>query len=355
MRNTMKTARCAPVAIAAMLALGPTMVIAQTAPQTVVLPGETPAATAPSAPVSSTPPVVMQSPIEPVAAPEIVLPTTVPSEATTVPSTDNAASTATKTKAAPTARTGTPIANDPAPAKPAPVAARSSTAPAATNPSNPSVTTLGDEPVTQRTDLDEAALAPPAIPAAATSPTLDPAPVDTGEEGMISLIALALVGLIPIGLALAAVIWWRRRSRVATVAPRRAEIEGKSAPTTPQRAPVATLIEEPVSAASTPRPEPEIARNFARTSAMPHSGASVALPSRMPETFEERDALIRRMIAAKPDRANPFRSPKARARRAKLILQSLGRTFENVSPRFDLSQYSSNWPALAARRTSYAA
>lgn len=73
---------------------------------------------------------------------------------------------------------------------------------------------------------------------------------------------------------------------------------------------------------------------------------AVPLPDELPQTFEERDALLHRMIAAKPDSANPFRSPRARARRARLILQSLGRRFEKVKPRIDLRQYAYHWPAL---------
>jgi hypothetical protein len=56
------------------------------------------------------------------------------------------------------------------------------------------------------------------------------------------------------------------------------------------------------------------------------------------------------MIDAPPDRANPFTDRRARLRRARLILQSLGRTFENAKPWIDLSDYPENWPALAHRR-----
>ena len=66
-------------------------------------------------------------------------------------------------------------------------------------------------------------------------------------------------------------------------------------------------------------------------------------------TFEERDALMRKMIAAKPDRANPFKSPIQRYHRAKLIMQSLGRDFGDADPWIDLSQYPQNWPELARR------
>ena len=53
------------------------------------------------------------------------------------------------------------------------------------------------------------------------------------------------------------------------------------------------------------------------------------------------------MIDAKPDRANPFTDRKARMRRARLILQSLGRKFDGARPWIDLSDYPENWPELA--------
>lgn len=84
--------------------------------------------------------------------------------------------------------------------------------------------------------------------------------------------------------------------------------------------------------------------------ALPANGAAVPLPARMPENFEERDALLKRMAAARPDRANPFGHYKSRIKRARLILQSLGRKFENVDPWIDLSEYPNNWPELARRK-----
>lgn len=84
--------------------------------------------------------------------------------------------------------------------------------------------------------------------------------------------------------------------------------------------------------------------------ALPANGAATPLPARVPDDFEERDALLKRMAAARPDRANPFRHYKARIKRARLILQSLGRKFENVDPWIDLSEYPNNWPELARRK-----
>ena len=71
------------------------------------------------------------------------------------------------------------------------------------------------------------------------------------------------------------------------------------------------------------------------------------LPAQLPESYEERDALLKRMMDAPPDRANPFTDRRARMRRARLILQSLGRKFENAKPWIDFSDYPENWPALA--------
>jgi hypothetical protein len=53
------------------------------------------------------------------------------------------------------------------------------------------------------------------------------------------------------------------------------------------------------------------------------------------------------MVAAKPDRANPVPGLRQRTRRARLIMQSLGRDFGEAKPWIDLSQYPNNWPELA--------
>ncbi|GAA0281745.1 hypothetical protein GCM10009127_23850 [Alteraurantiacibacter aestuarii] len=86
---------------------------------------------------------------------------------------------------------------------------------------------------------------------------------------------------------------------------------------------------------------------------LPHAGAAIALPVRAPSDPQERKELLERMVAARPDRANPFRSPKSRRHRARLILQCLGRKFENGRSSIDFSQYPMNWPELA--RSDYSA
>src|SRR5690606_4726323 len=87
---------------------------------------------------------------------------------------------------------------------------------------------------------------------------------------------------------------------------------------------------------------------------LPHAGASVALPRRLPDSYEEREALFRRLVDAKPDRANPFTDRKARMKRARLIMQSIGRDFGDARPWIDLSQYPHNWPELARHRSAAA-
>jgi hypothetical protein len=78
----------------------------------------------------------------------------------------------------------------------------------------------------------------------------------------------------------------------------------------------------------------------------------VTLPAKLPESFEERDLLIKQMVAAEPDRANPFISPKARLRRARLILQSIGHTFKEGEAWIDLSDYPHIWPELAREKAA---
>lgn len=113
--------------------------------------------------------------------------------------------------------------------------------------------------------------------------------------------------------------------------------------------PVFTFDNAPLAGSANPR-----ATTQATKGSLPADGASVALPARMPASFEERDALLKQMAAAKPDRANPFTNYTARLKRARLILQSLGRKFTKGSW-IDLSQYPNNWPELARNRTLQAA
>jgi hypothetical protein len=167
------------------------------------------------------------------------------------------------------------------------------------------------------------------------------------------LAALALLGL--------ALLAFRRKGpkryaaeprTAAPVAARPAEMpEDFAAPEIPAGLdPQASIVTRPVaysSAAFATAPT-------AKSGNLSHSGASVALPRELPATYEEREALMKRMVDAAPDRANPFRSKRARMKRARLILASLGRDFKTADPWIDLSQYPSNWPELARRHSAAA-
>jgi hypothetical protein len=176
-----------------------------------------------------------------------------------------------------------------------------------------------------------------AAPIAASEPAAVPAPDGNDTQFWVAVlaglaaIALAIWGFIAIG---------RRRpvDRKAAMIIERPVVKPRE-PVTP-----------PVAAEPVPTPSVSPLHPHAPAPSMAHSGASVPLPASMPATFEERDALIKRMIAARPDRANPFTSPIQRRKRAKLILQSLGRDFGDAEPWIDLSQYPQNWPELARRK-----
>ena len=112
-------------------------------------------------------------------------------------------------------------------------------------------------------------------------------------------------------------------------------------------APEPVVVATPEQSYAAPAYSAPLAPNMATRRRRLRTAATRSLcPEAMPETFEERDALLKELVAADPDRANPFVSTRARARRAKLIMQSLGRSFQNRKPRIDLSEYSHRWPAL---------
>jgi hypothetical protein len=158
--------------------------------------------------------------------------------------------------------------------------------------------------------------------------------------GTLAVLALTIWGFVAIG----------RRKPIEVLA---AEIE-RPLPKNPEPAALAS-VEPVVPEASVPapvvrNPVTPIGSRTVSEPGLPHAGAAIALPRKMPESFQEREALIERMVAAGPDRANPFTTPVKRRKRAKLILQSLGRDFGDEEPRIDLSQYPHNWPELARRK-----
>ncbi|WP_160603273.1 hypothetical protein [Pontixanthobacter aquaemixtae] len=206
-------------------------------------------------------------------------------------------------------------------------------------------------------------------------------PIAAGDSQNNTLIAAAVAGLIPLALVVFLFMWIRSGSRVIRdeKIEKRTMLE-KSAPPKPQMAPAEPVALAATTAAVTPKATPAPAAPVIEQTVvfpdddvkdhqpaapaaysqsadyteaadgldvLPSAGAAVALPKDAPEDFDERSDLLMKMIDAKPDRANPFRSPRARLRRARLILQSLGRSFKAAAPSIDLSQYPNNWPELS--------
>ncbi|MBO9517073.1 MAG: hypothetical protein J7493_03295 [Porphyrobacter sp.] len=324
MKKTLKRSLCSSSVIATALLLGATPGFAQSAEPTV---SPFPEVTAPAplpqtSPTTTTDPVMISSPVvQPIPEPE-------PEAAT-----DTVAAQAEPAAVAPTATRATPRASAPrAVSTVAPAAVEAADpAPAAELPNTP-VAVVPFE-IEQPTPVVEETPAP----AAGNELTDDLLPIALGG---LAVLALAAWGFVAIG----------RRKPVE----RRAATIIRPAPRPVERPAVETVAVAPAAVPVQP------VRNWSQTPAsaqpagMAHSGAGVSLPRTMPASFEERDALLKRMVAAKPDRANPFVGYKARMKRARLILQSLGRDFGEADPWIDLSQYSSNWPELSRSKTAAA-
>jgi hypothetical protein len=191
----------------------------------------------------------------------------------------------------------------------------------------------------------------PVAPPATAEPTRTAANDNTGlvalALGAFAFLALAIWGFVAIG----------RRKPIRRYAAQ--QVAPNAVPMAPTPVVSETAqVREPM--AVVPRGESGLSgpafapRPAVVSGALPPAGASVALPARAPQDYAERDALMKRMIAAKPDRANPFTDRGARTKRARLILQSLGRDFGETEPWIDLSQYPNNWPELARKRSAAA-
>jgi hypothetical protein len=312
MRTSSLNPRRATTAIAALLALTATPIAAQDA------------ATAPlDGPIIGTPSTATSTVPAENPAPVLVIP-----DVSTVeePAAEPVAAPVTRTAApepqvrsAPAARTSTPAATISEPA------AEAAPAP---------------EPLASTAEAE----LPPVVPI--DEPTnIQPTPEQaTDITAVLGLILVALLGLVVAVFAFA----YLRRRRAAIVEPEAAAV----------REPMPReLAARPVAAIADPAPlaEPLPIVDRGPAGALRANGAAVPLPARMPESYEERSALLQRMIEAKPDRANPFTDRKARMRRARLILQSLGRKFDGAKPWIDLSDYPENWPELARKPQAPAA
>jgi hypothetical protein len=318
MTNKSHPTRCATLAIAATLALGSTPLIAQDA--------------AAPPPVSTAPVIVVPDIAPPSPAPTIVVPDVPEAAPVAAP-----AQPATRTVARPTttSRAAAP--------RPAPAAAAPAPEPAPV-----------DTTITEAVPADIAPVAAaPVEPLPEDNVTITEQSNDGNGTMAVILGVFAALALLAIGL-----FALRRKGpkRYASAVP---TIEKPVVARTPAALPEdisapeipGGLNPEPVRAHYTNPGAPFIAKPSGNLS---HSGAAVALPRELPANYEERDALIQRMVNAAPDRANPFRSKQARTKRARLILASLDRDFKNTVPWIDLSQYPSNWPELARRQSAAA-
>ncbi len=318
MKHLNHTSWSATAAIAAALAFSATPLAAQDA--------EAPVAVTPIQPVEPAP-VVVASP-----TPTIVIPDV------SVPAASGAGD----------------VAPAPEPAEPAaepPAAMKAATAQANDAAATPKAThTTVTRTVTRAAPAPVAAVPPPAndvapLPAdgadaapIAAAPVPAPEPTPTQTNDVIGTLGLILLGLLTLAILAAGLLFFRRRHPVAA-----RTIAGPVADRPFAEAPVA----EPAAAAAVLVAPTMLRRRDANPVAgtLPSDGAAVDLPARMPETYEERSALLERMVDARPDRANPFTDRKARLHRARLIMQSLETTFDR-EPRIDLSQYPNNWPEL---------
>ena len=175
-------------------------------------------------------------------------------------------------------------------------------------------------------------------PVAATPPLPAPQPTPVQRENVVGTLGIALLALLALAILAAGLLFFRRRNPAIVAA---------SEPVVTDEA-YTPAAEAPIVAATAPASASMHRLRDANPvrGALPSDGAAVDLPARVPETQEERTALFERMVDAKPDKANPFTERPARAHRARLIMQSLGRTFDR-EPLIDLSQYPNNWPELA--------
>ena len=319
MKKTRHLIASAPIAIAAMAALHTTAAGAQEAPTIVLdIPEEAPAAsTAPAVP--STAPVATTSPVpapitvqlpepEPVAEPPVV------NEAEPVATTQT-----------------TRAATREAPA-PAPVAATQQAEPTTAPFANSELEAAGQQPLAAATAPESAP------PAAELTPVQDPVSDGSGAALLFALLAVGGVGL-------AAFLLFRSRRRK----------RDEEVPVIEQPVVAEPLSRDTETVGTTYNSEPAPAmRAEPITPATSNKDVAVELPSEAPRNPAERDRLLKRMIDAKPDRANPFASHKARAKRARLILQSLGTRFTDRKPGIDLSQYTNVWPELRGWRPATA-
>lgn len=314
---------CATTAICAVLALGSTPAWAQDA----------------SAPVSAAPAITLPAPA-PAAQPTIVLPDAAPAPA--------APAAAPVVQQVPAAAPAAAAADEPAPkpsAKPraaakaaAPAPARSASA-ARTVAPEPAPAAPIAAPAPRAADAIPPVAAPPLAQPAVTppSPAVAVAPPESNTTDLTTAAWIAGV-LAALGIGTAGVLALRSRRRdeeedweeayydeapvagpagfhaepmpMPMIVPAMAESEPE--PPMPAYSPVKeeeVMVAAPAPKAIEPTPHPGVAQK-------------IGTEELVPDSREERDALLDRMVSAEPDAENPFTSRKGRMRRARLILQA---------------------------------
>jgi hypothetical protein len=317
----------ATAAIAAALALSATPLAAQSTD-----------APASAAPTMQSQPIEPTAPVAPAPAPTISIPDASPApDASVAPAPEPSTSTAPTASGASdsvapvkhtTTHTTVTRATTVTHSAPTMAAAPVAVAPAP-------ATDIAPPPAVESVETTSVTTAPP-------PPAMQPTPTQTNNiTGTLGVVLLALLALA----ILAAGLLFFRRRHPAIVESETAPVvnDAVEAPIADEPATVTPYAAVPV-AAGAPlafrRREPNPVMG-----ALPSNGASVDLPAKLPEDYKDRAALLDRMVNAKPDKANPFSDRRARMHRARLIMQSLGTTFDR-EPWIDLSQYPNNWPEL---------
>jgi hypothetical protein len=336
MKHTNRSVLCATAAIAAALALPATPLAAQSVdPSAATAPSVQPQPVEPAPPVASPAPTIDVPDVTAEPAASGASADVQPTPEASAPAPRTVTTTTRSTAVAPTRQSTshTTVTRTTSVSHSAPAAVAAAPVAAVTPPAN-EVALPADAPLPA--DTTDAAPVIAANPAAVAQPN-----PSRGFSGSMAVIALGLLALI---IALVAFMVFRRRSPMET------EVVEAPATTHTLAEPIEPIpVAEPIAAseaAVTATPTMLRRRDTAPVrGALPSDGAAVDLPAKLPESYEERSALLDKMVEARPDKANPFTDKRQRMHRARLIIQSLGVTFDR-EPRIDLSQYPNNWPEL---------
>lgn len=344
---------CAVAAIAAAMAFGPTSAIAQTAE------------TAPPAPDISAPAPSVSDPAPTAAVPAPTAPVAAPAPAPSPSMTSNPVVQQVPATPTPAASPVEEAANSAPTAAAAPTPRRAQAATQRATPRADAVPAAAAAPVLRSVTPVGGPGTPAPTLADTTQPSVAPdpvvSPVDQGSQRDTTALLAVLAAL---GLGGAGLMMLRRRRVPAETVYAEETVE----PVT-EAAPMATSAWSPPSMTrvraqdggmldppnAAPWTEEEVAVTEPRPVTIPapaYSAAAAADPEyenefddpRMVDavpTGQARQALVAEMVAAEPDEANPFRSPAARRRRARLILQKREHDQAEAANAFDWRSYSS--------------